>query len=250
MLAFVGGIFSPVGRWAFLLGEAFGTPGEFRKYRYDLFRQMRHLGIESLPIVMLASAFAGAVTTVQADYQLKSPFVPASGIGSIVTASVVLELGVLITVFMLAGRVGARIAAELASMRVGEQISALEVMGINAVGYLIVPRVLAGTLMLPLLYIAACIVGVGAAALLVHLQDIVTIPVFMKGARDFFEPYDVLYGATKALVFGFLLTSISCYVGYHAKGGAEGIGRAATQAAVLSSIYVLVADYILAEILL
>ncbi len=250
MLSYVGGIFSPVGRWALLIGTAFGTPREIRRYRYDVFRQMRQLGIESLPIVMLASGFAGAVTTVQADYQLKSPFVPASGIGSIVTASVVLELAVLITVFMLSGRVGARIAAEIASMRVGEQISALEVMGINAPGYLVVPRVIAGTLMFPLLYVAACIMGVGAAALLVVLQDIVSFPVFMKGARTFFEPYDALYGATKATVFGFLLTSISCYVGYNARGGAEGIGRAATEAAVLSAIYVLVADYILAEVLL
>lgn len=242
--------FAPIGRWGMLLQEAFSTPREYRKYRYNLFRQMRQLGIDSLPIVMLASGFAGAVTTVQADYQLKSPFTPASGIGSIVTASVVLELGVLIMVFMLSGRVGARIAAEIASMRAGEQIEALEVMGINAVGYLFAPRVIAGIVMFPILYVAACIVGIASAAFLVQAQDIMTMQLFLKGARNYFEPYDAIYGATKAVVFGFLLTSISCYTGYRAGGGAEGIGRAATRAAVLSSIYVLLADYVLAEILL
>lgn len=250
MLSYVERAFSPIGRWALLLTEAFSTPYEFPRYRYNLFRQMRQLGIESLPIVMLAAGFAGAVTTVQADYQLESPFVPLSGIGSIVTASVVLELGVLITMFMLAGRVGARIAAEIASMRVGEQIEALEVMGINAVGYLFVPRVLAGTLMFPLLYVAACISAITAATLLVQAEGMASTQLFLKGARAFFEPYDAIYGATKALVFGFLLTSISCYTGYRAGGGAEGIGRAATRAAVISSIYVLLADYILAEVLL
>jgi phospholipid/cholesterol/gamma-HCH transport system permease protein len=135
-------------------------------------------------------------------------------------------------------------------MRVGEQIEALEVMGVNAVGYLFAPRVVAGTLMFPILYVAACIMGIGAAALLVQMEGIATMQVFLQGARNYFEPYDAVYGATKALVFGFLLTSISCYTGFRASGGAEGIGRAATRAAVLSSIYVLLADYLLAEILL
>jgi phospholipid/cholesterol/gamma-HCH transport system permease protein len=240
----------PIGRWAFLLAEAFSTPREFRKYRISLFRQMVEIGLASLPIVMLAAAFTGAVTTIQADYQFKSPLAPASGIGTVVTASVVLELGVLITVFILSGRVGARIAAELASMRIGEQIDALEVMGINAAGYLIVPRVVAGTVMFPLLYIAASSVAILAATLLAQSSDIITTEVFLKGARRYFEPYDVFYGLIKATVFGFILTSISCYKGYRAHGGAEGIGRSATRAAVLSSVYILFADYILAEVLL
>lgn len=250
LLSRAGGAIAPIGRWALLLREAFSTPREFPKYRYNLFRQMMALGVSSLPIVMLGAAFTGAVTTVQADYQLDNPLAPEWGIGSIVAASVVLELGVLITVFVLAGRVGARIAAEIASMRVGEQIDALEVMGINSVGYIFAPRILAGTVMFPVLYVAACFVAIGTAAVLVVAEDITTIPIFLKGARTFFDLYDAVYGLIKAVVFGFLMTSISCYQGYRAGGGAEGIGQAATQAAVLSSIYILLADYILAEVLL
>lgn len=249
-LAWVGEIFRPIGRWAYLLKEAFGTPREYPKYRYNLFRQMVQIGLASLPIVMVSAAFVGAVTTVQADYQMDNPFVPESGIGMIVTASVILELGVLITAFILSGRIGARIAAELASMRVGEQIDAVEVMGINATGYLIVPRVIAGTLTLPILYVAACFVAIGTAIAMSHLTGVVSAQVFLKGARTYFTSYDVFYGMTKAAAFGFLLTSISCYKGFYASGGAEGVGRSATEAAVLSCVYILFADYLLAEILL
>ena len=240
----------PIGRWALLLRDAFRTPRQFPKYRYHLFRQMVEIGIRSLPIVVLSSAFIGAVTIVQADYQMENPFTAKSGIGMIVTATVIMELGVLVTAFLLSGRVGARIGAELASMRVGEQIDAVEVMGINAAGFLIVPRVIAGTIMLPILYVAACAVALTSAMLLAQTSDIVTPALFLKGARAYFEPYDLFYGMTKAAMFGFLMTSISCYKGFYATGGAEGIGRSATEAAVMSCVYILVADYMLAELLL
>lgn len=249
-LVLIGKLFQPIGRWALLLRDAFSTPSQFPKYRYNLFRQMMVIGIASLPIVVLAAAFMGAVTVVQADYQMDNPFVPKSGIGLFVTATVVMELAVLVTAFLLAGRVGARIAAELASMRIGEQIDAVEVMGINAAGFLIVPRVIAGTITLPILYVAACFVGISSAMLIAQSSDIASTSLFLKGARTYFEPYDLFYGMTKAAVFGFLITSISCYKGFYASGGAEGIGKSATEAAVLSSIYILAADYILAEVLL
>ena len=243
-------LFRPVGRWAFLLGDAFRTPRQLPRYRYHIFRQMVKIGLASLPIVVLAAAFVGAVTIVQAEYQMDNPFAPRSGIGLIVTATVVMELGVLVTAFILSGRIGARIGAELASMRVGEQIDAVEVMGINAAGFLIVPRVVAGTITLPILYVVACTVAVSSAMMLAQSSGIVSPAIFLEGARAYFEPYDLFYGMTKAAVFGFLMTSISCYKGFYASGGAEGIGRSATEAAVMSCIYILAADYILAEVLL
>lgn len=249
-LGVLGEVFRPVGRWGYLLKEAFSSPRDFPKYRYNIFRQMVEIGLASLPIVMVAAAFVGAVTTVQTDYQMQNPFVPESGIGMIVTASVILELGVVITAFILSGRIAARIAAELASMRVGEQIEAVEVMGINAAGYLIVPRVLAGTLMLPILYVAACIVALAAAVFIANATEVVGVQTFLKGARTYFTSYDVFYGMIKASVFGFILTSIACYKGYYASGGAEGVGQSATNAAVLSCVFILFADYMLAEILL
>jgi phospholipid/cholesterol/gamma-HCH transport system permease protein len=219
-------------------------------YRKNLFEQMVKFGIESLPIVALTAAFSGAVTTVQVAYQLISPFIPKTVIGSIVAPSMVLELGVVVTGFILAGRVGARIAAELGTMRVTEQIDALEAMGLNSVGYLIVPRVLSGIFMFPVLYVASCFVGIAGGLLVGAWGGYVSVGEFIQGARDFFQPFDPFFGLIKAIVFGFGITSISCYKGYYTEGGAEGVGRSTTEAAVMSCVYILVADLVLAVALL
>ncbi len=144
-----------LGKFTVLLAKAFGSIGEFRLYRKNVFDQMVKIGIDSIPIVALAALFSGAVTTVQTAYQLVSPLIPKSVIGAVVVPSLILELGAVVTGFLLAGRVGARIAAELGTMRVTEQIDALEAMGLNSIGYLIVPRVAAGVIMFPGLYVVA-----------------------------------------------------------------------------------------------
>ncbi len=242
--------FQALGRYSQLLFKAFGAVPEFGTYKKNLWEQMVRIGVDSMPIVMLAAAFSGAVTTVQTSYQLVSPLIPRSIIGSIVVPSMVLELGAVVTGFILAGRVGARIAAELGTMRVTEQIDALEAMGLNSIGYLIVPRVIAGIVMFPILYIAACFVGIGGGMLVGHMGGFVPMGEFVDGAREFFQPFDPIFGIIKSLVFGFIITSISCFMGYYTKGGAEGVGRATTQAAVASCVFLLIADLILAATLL
>ncbi len=246
-------IYGPVtalGRYSLLLYQAFGALREFSTYRKNLLSQMMHIGIESIPIVALAAAFSGAVTTVQTAYQLVSPLIPRSIIGSIVVPSMILELGAVVTGFILAGRVGARIAAELGTMRVTEQIDALEAMGLNSIGYLIVPRVLAGVLMFPVLYIVASFVGISGGILVGHYFGFVPAGEFLEGAREFFQPFDPIFGLIKSFVFGFTITSISCYKGYYTLGGAEGVGRSTTEAAVMSCVFLLVADLVLAATLL
>lgn len=239
-----------LGRYSLLMFHAFGALPEFSRYRKNLWEQMMRVGVDSLPIVMLAAAFSGAVTTVQTAYQLVSPLIPKSIIGSIVAPSMVLELGAVVTGFILAGRVGARIAAELGTMRVTEQIDALEAMGLNSIGYLIVPRVIAGVVMFPVLYIAATFVGIAGGMLVGHFGGFVPMGVFVDGAREFFQPFDPIFGMIKSFVFGFAITSISCFKGYYTDGGAEGVGRATTQAAVASCVYILLADLVLAATLL
>ncbi|MDZ4699307.1 MAG: ABC transporter permease [Rhodothermales bacterium] len=239
-----------LGRYTLLLTHAFESLNEFHTYRKNLFDQMVKIGIDSLPITALAAAFSGAVTTVQTAYQLVSPLFPKSIIGSIVAPSMILELGAVVTGFILTGRVGARIAAELGTMRVTEQIDALEAMGLNSIGYLIIPRVLAGVLMFPVLYIAAVLVGVGGGIAVAHLGGWVPAGEFVSGAREFFNPFDPVFGIIKSLVFGFVITSISCYKGYYTSGGAEGVGRSTTEAAVTSCVYILLADLVLAMTLL
>ena len=242
--------FRSLGRYVLLLAQSVGALSEFSTYRKNLFEQMVRIGIESIPIVALAAAFSGAVTTVQTAYQLVSPFIPRSIIGSIVAPSLILELGAVVTGFILAGRVGARIAAELGTMRVTEQIDALEAMGLNSVGYLIMPRVLAGIVMFPVLYITACFVGIVGGLLVGDLGGFVPAGEFVAGARDFFRPFDGAFGLIKAVVFGFVITSISCFKGYYTSGGAEGVGRSTTEAAVTSCVFLLLADLVLAVTLL
>jgi phospholipid/cholesterol/gamma-HCH transport system permease protein len=242
--------FGVFGSYVLLLVNAFVSMDDFRTYRKNTFDQMVHIGIESIPIVAMAAAFSGAVTTVQAVYQLVSPFIPKTVIGAIVAPSIILELGAVVTGFILAGRVGARIAAELGTMRVTEQIDALEAMGLNSVSYLIAPRVIAGIIMFPMLYVAACFVGISGGLLVGSLGNYLTVTEFVTGAREFFRPFDAVFGLIKAFVFGFIITSISCFKGYHTQGGAEGVGRSTTQAAVLSCVFILIADLVLAMILL
>lgn len=239
-----------LGRYSTLLFHAFGALGDFEKYRKNLFTQMMRIGIESIPIAAMAAGFSGAVTTVQTAYQLVSPFIPKNIIGSIVVPSMVLELGAVVTGFILAGRVGARIAAELGTMRVTEQIDALEAMGLNSIAYLIIPRVLAGVIMFPVLYIVSCFVGIGGGLFVGVYGGFVPAGEFIDGARQFFQPFDPVFGVIKSLVFGFLITSISCYKGYFTAGGAEGVGQSTTQAAVTSCVFLLLADLILAVVLL
>ena len=239
-----------LGRYSLLMTQAFGSLHELNVYRKNLFDQMVKIGIESIPIVALAAAFSGAVTTVQTAYQLTSPLYPKSIIGAIVAPSMILELGAVVTGFILTGRVGARIAAELGTMRVTEQIDALEAMGLNSIGYLIIPRVLAGVFMFPVLYMAAVFVGIGGGILVADLGGWLAAGEFIDGAREFFNPFDPVFGVIKSLVFGFVITSISCYKGYYTGGGAEGVGRSTTQAAVTSCVYILLADLLLAVTLL
>jgi len=244
-------LFRHVGRFVALLGEAFGSPiYDGPTYRQNLAREMKQVGVESLPIVALAAAFTGGVTTEQTIYQMRYPLIPESTVGAIVVPSVILEFGALITAFILAGRVSARIAAELGSMRTNGQIDALNVMGISASGYLVWPRVLAGVLTFPLLYIVASVVGGAAGFGVAATSGAVTPAEFLSGARSFFTGFMAVYGLVKAVVFGFLITSIACYVGFYTEGGAQGVGQSATRAAVTTCMFVLVADYLLALLML
>ena len=240
------------GRYCVLLARAFNLPRDLRPklYARHLLTQMVRVGVDSLPIVALATAFSGGVTTVQGLYQLENPLLPVSLIGTFTQQAVFLELGTLVTAFVLTGRVGARIAAELGTMRVTEQIDALEAMGISSRSYLIVPRVAAGIVMFPLLYVFSCVVGMAAGAFVSVLSERLSAGAFWDGARLYFKPYDVVFGLTKSLVFGFIITSISAYKGYYARGGAEGVGTATTEATVMCCVFVLLADYLCAAILL
>ena len=239
-----------IGQYGLLLYRALRSLYEFRTYRQNLINELVKIGYESVPIVILTGIFTGAVMTLQTSYQLDIVYVPRSVIGSIVSQSLLIELSAVITSLVLAGKVGARIATELGTMRVSEQIDALESMGFNSVSFLVVPRVLSGLIMFPILYIVASVSGIGGGLVAGVLSGALPASEFMLGARQFFFPWDVTFGFLKSFVFGFVITSISCFKGYFVKGGAEGVGKGTTQATVLSCIYVLLADFVLAAVVL
>lgn len=240
-----------LGQYATLLYHALRSILEFSTYRKNLFQEFVKIGYESIPIIMLTGAFTGAVLTLQTAYQLGADtLLPISVVGSIVGQSIIIELAAVIGALVLAGKVGARISTELGTMRVSEQIDALESMGFNSVTFLVVPRVLSGILMFPVLYVVAAVMGISGGLLAGSLDGILLAAEFMQGAREFFFPEDVVFGVVKSFVFGFVITSISSFKGYYASGGAEGVGKATTQATVLSCIYILLSDFALAALLL
>lgn len=239
-----------LGRYGLLLYKALRSMLEFKTYKKNLVNELVKIGYESVPIVLLTGIFTGAVMTLQTSYQLEVSYVPRTVIGAIVSQSLLIELAAVITSLVLAGKVGARIATELGTMRVSEQIDALESMGFNSVSFLVVPRVLAGLIMFPVLYIVASVSGIGGGLVAGMVSGALPAADFMQGARQFFFPWDVTFGLLKALVFGYVITSVSCFKGYYAEGGAEGVGNSTTQATVLSCIYVLLADFVLAAIVL
>lgn len=238
------------GKYTTLLYQALRSSTEFSTYRKNLFNELVKVGYDSLGIIMLTGLFTGSVMTIQTAYQLEMAFIPLSTIGAITSESIIIELAAVISSLVLAGKVGARIATELGTMKVSEQIDALESMGFNSVSFLVVPRVMAGLLMFPVLYLVACIFGIGGGLGAGILTGAVPFSDFIQGAQMYFQPWNVLFGLVKSFVFGFLITSVSCYKGYYASGGAEGVGRSTTQATVLGCIYVLLADFMLAALLL
>ena len=239
-----------VGTYFLLLRRTFTGLLHWRLY-YQLWTQeFLIIGRDSIFLVAIIAFFVGAVTTVQTAYQLVSPFIPKSTIGAIVSTSSILELAPTITSLVLAGRIGSNIASQIGSMRVSEQIDALEVMGINSATYLILPKLLAGLLAFPALVIYSCLIshlgGISAGA----FTGAVNPTQFGIGARSFFEEFQLVFMLIKAVTFGFIITTVSAYQGYYVRGGALEVGAASTKAVVISSLLILIADYVLAQLLL
>jgi phospholipid/cholesterol/gamma-HCH transport system permease protein len=241
-----------VGRTATTTAAAFGRFGLFSRslahavpdvgtWGRMLVLHMARLGVESLPIALFIAAFTGIVLALQASYTFTGT-VPNYFVGVLVGKTVILELGPVLTGLALAGRVGANIAAELGTMRVTEQIDALETLAYNPMAYLVVPRVLAGVLMFPIVVTFANAVGIlGGWISALNLLDM-SSPEFVRGLRLFFEPFDIRYSLIKAASFGLAVTVIGSFFGYMTAGGAEAVGRSTTQSVVVSSMLILVLD--------
>lgn len=238
-----------VGRWGSLMSEAGRQLSRPETWRPNLLGQMARIGVDSVPIALFISLFTGIVLALQASYTLTGA-VPLYFVGALVSKTMMIELGPVLTGLAISGRVGANIAAQIGTMRVTEQVDALETLGYNPVGYLVVPRILAGAIMTPAVTYLAILIGILAGwATSLSLLDMTT-PEFLRGVRLFFEPFDVQFAGIKAISFGFAVTSIGCFAGFRASGGADGVGKAATRAVVVSSMVILVLDAFWAAALL
>ncbi|HEX6068515.1 MAG TPA: ABC transporter permease [Longimicrobiaceae bacterium] len=210
---------------------------------------MRRLGVDSLPIALFLAAFTGIVLALQASYTFTGA-IPLYFVGTLVGKTMILELGPVLTGLALAGRVGANIAAQLGTMRVSEQIDALETLAYNPISYLVVPRVLAGVLMFPVIVVFANAIGIFAGLITaVNLLDMSTQE-FIRGLRLFYDSFDLTYSLIKTTSFGLLITIVGCFQGFTTQGGAEGVGVATTKAVVISSMLILLFDAFWAVVLL
>ena len=238
-----------MGRLSMMLVELVRGLTEVRIWFPRAMTEAWNIGVGSFGIVLLVSAFAGGVTALQAGYQFTGT-IPVYFLAGVLVESIVLELGPVLTAMILAGRIGARYAAELGTMRVTEQIDALESLGRSPASHLLIPRVIAGFIMIPALVIFANAVGIIAGWKAAQLVLPLTDADFFYGARFFWRPFDAYYSLIKAFFFAGSITIIACYMGFNTKQGAEGVGKATTGAVVSSSVLILLLDVLLAKILL
>lgn len=218
-------------------------------YYKETLRQMNDIGVGSLTIVGLIAIFIGAVTAVQFAYQLDGTLVPRYYIGYIVRDSTIIELAPTITCLVLAGKVGSNIAAEIGGMRQKEHIDAMEIMGVNTAAYLIMPKIIAAVVVIPMLVAIAAFVSVIGGYAAAVIPQLMSEAEYIQGVRSFFQPFNVTMMFVKAIVFAFILTSVPSFQGYYVKGGSIELGQASTNAVVYSDILILLADYVLALLL-
>jgi phospholipid/cholesterol/gamma-HCH transport system permease protein len=243
-------LFNHFGRFLLMLRGMFTRPENHKIYWKELMHQCSELGIGSLGIVAIISVFIGAVSTVQTAYQLVSPIIPKATIAQIVRDTIILEFAPTLTCIVLAGVVGSKIASELGNMRVSEQIDALEIMGINTKAYLVFPKIMACIIMIPLLVVISMVLGIWGGRFAGEAAGILSNEIYDRGLLLEFIPFNVTFALAKAYTFAFILSAIPAYYGYNVEGGALEIGRASTSAVVTSCVTILLADYLLAALLL
>jgi len=241
--------FEHLGKYSQLVWWALRNIRNVRESAGNVTSQLVQIGADSIPIVIFVSTFLGMVTSVQSAYQLYA-WIPRSVVGALVIKSVLLELTPLVSALILAGKVGATITAELGSMRVTEQVDALEAMGYDSISFLVTPRVLSGIIMFPILVVfgdlLAVLGGLFGAVVVAHISP----SAFIDGLKSSFAVWDAVFGLIKATFFGYTITSIACYQGYFVRGGSAGVGKATMNTVVWTCLAVVALDFLLASILL
>ncbi len=241
---------SSFGRYWMFMRKVVSIPDRWRVFFTRTVTEISKLGVDSIPLVIVISLFIGAVITIQMKLNTTSPLMPAYSVGLATRDIVLLEFSNSILCLILAGKVGSNIASEIGTMRVTEQIDALEIMGVNSANYLVLPKVVGFILFMPVL-VALCIgTSIAGGYLVALVTDIISVARYEYGIQAYFNEWYVWYGFIKSLFFAYIIATVSSYYGYYVKGGALQVGTASTNAVVSSSILILLMDVILTKILL
>lgn len=243
-------MFSHFGSYLLLMVQVFRRPDKGRAFWKQLLVEFQSLGVDSLGIVAIISVFMGAVVALQTAFNIDSPLIPAYTVGFTTRQSMILEFSPTVISLILAGKVGSRIASEIGTMRVTEQIDALQIMGVNSANFLIFPKAVAAMLFNPILIIISMFLGIFGGWLACVLTGIISSENFVEGIRVWFDPFSITYALIKTVVFAFLIVTVSSYHGYRISGGALEVGRASTKAVVYSSILIIIFNLVLTQMLL
>jgi len=238
------------GKYFKMLRQVFKLPKKRRVFMDALLREIEDLGLKSIGIVAFISFFIGGVVAIQTAMNLENPFIPKNLIGFATKRSVILEFAPTFTMVILSGKVGSYITSSIGTMRVTEQIDALEVMGINSLNYLILPKIITAVVFYPLLVILAMFLGIFGGYTAGIITDLFFIEDFIEGIQTNFDPYLVQYALIKATVFAFVIATVPAYHGYYVKGGSLEVGRASTTAVVWTTILIIILNYFLTQMLL
>ena len=230
--------------------HVFKIPEKWREFFKQLVFEINKLGVDSIPLVIIISIFIGAVICIQMQINIVSPLIPSYSTGLATREILLLEFSSTMLCLILAGKVGSNIASEIGTMRVTEQIDAMEIMGINSASFIVLPKIIGFVLFVPVLCVLSMFMGLIGGALIAEFTSMLTIGNYVYGIQSFFNEWYVWYGIIKTIVFAYIITSVAAYYGYYVKGGSLEVGQASTKAVVSSSILILLADVILTKLLL
>lgn len=230
--------------------QVFRIPDKWREFFKSLVNEIYKLGVDSIPLVIIISLFIGAVICIQMTINIVSPLIPSYATGLSTREILILEFSSTMMCLILAGKVGSNIASEIGTMRVTEQIDALDIMGINSANFIVLPKIIGFVLFVPVLCILSMFFGLVGGAIIAQFTDMLSMENYIYGIQSFFNEWYIWYSLIKTLVFAYIITSVAAYYGYYVDGGSLEVGKASTNAVVSSSILILLADVILTKLLL
>ncbi|MBO7330981.1 MAG: ABC transporter permease [Alistipes sp.] len=242
-------LFESIGKYTLLMQKVFSRPEKMSIYRTRIWSEMEALGLNSIGLTAIISVFIGSAVTLQMAITLESPFIPQFMIGYATREVMILEFSSTVVALILAGKVGSNIASEIGTMRITEQIDALEIMGVNSASYLILPKIVATVFFFPFLAIFSMLIGIAGGYFMSDITGIMNPSEYVEGLRYCFYTNEISYALVKMVFFAFFITSISAYCGYYTKGNSLEVGKASTKAVVISSVVIMICNLVLTQLI-